>query len=225
MLSRIKESVDKEQEKNEFLIGVPAILQAMKTGKIECRIYDKDKFHAKAYITYFKDEYKEQFIKSMNIPDGYALVGSSNFTKAGLTRNIELNVQVKSDIDQLQDWFERHWEAGMDVTQAVLEIIETHCKEYAPYDVYLRSMYEFFKGQEETVSEWEQHDSVIYPGLSQYQRDGYNSMVSIADRYGGAFLFDGVGLGKTYVGMMLIERFVKKERRNVVLIVPASARI
>lgn len=225
MLSRIKESVDREQEKNEFLIGVPAILHAMKTGKIECRVYDKDKFHAKAYITYFKDEYKEQFIKSMNVPDGYALVGSSNFTKAGLTRNIELNVQVKSDIDQLQEWFERHWEAGMDVTQAVLEIIETHCKEYAPYDVYLRSMYEYFKGQEETLSEWEQHDSVMYPGLSQYQRDGYNSMVSIAERYGGAFLCDGVGLGKTYVGMMLIERYVKKERRNVVLIVPASARI
>lgn len=225
LLSRIKESVDLEQEKNEFLIGVPAILQAMKTGKIECRVYDKDKFHAKAYITYFKDEYKDQFIKSMNVPDGYALVGSSNFTRAGLTRNIELNVQVKNDIDQLQDWFERHWEAGMDITQAILEIIETHCKEYTPYDIYLRSMYEFFKGQEETVSEWEQHDSVIYSSLSQYQRDGYNSMVSIADRYGGAFLCDGVGLGKTYVGMMLIERFVKKERRNVVLIVPASARV
>lgn len=225
MLARIKESVDQEQERNEFLIGVPAILQAMKNGKIECRVYDKDKFHAKAYITYFKDEYKGQFIKSMNVPDGYALVGSSNFTKAGLTRNIELNVQVKSDVNQLQAWFEEHWQAGMDVTQAVLEIIETHCKEYAPYDVYLRSMYEFFKGQEETISEWEQHDSAIYPDLSQYQRDGYNSMVSIAERYGGAFLCDGVGLGKTYVGMMLIERFVKKERRNAVLIVPASARV
>lgn len=225
ILSNMKNSIDIEQEKNEFLIGVPAILDAMKTGKMECRVYNHSKFHAKAYITYFRDEFRNSFISAMNIPTGYALVGSSNFTKAGLTQNIELNVQVKDDVDQLQAWFDQYWEESVDITDAVLEVIENHCKEYSPYDVYLRSMYEYFKSREETISEWENHDSVIYKGLSQYQRDGYNSMVKIADRYSGAFLCDGVGLGKTYVGMMLVERFVKKERKNVVLIVPASARV
>lgn len=225
LLSNLKESVDTEQEKNEFLLGVPAILDALKTGKIECRVFDKSKFHAKAYITYFRNDYRNQFIQSMNIPAGYALVGSSNFTKAGLTQNIELNVQIKDDVEQLQEWFDWHWEQGVDITEAVLSVIEKHCKEYSPYDVYLRSMFEYFKTREETISEWENNDSVIYPGLSQYQRDGYNSMVEIANRYNGAFCCDGVGLGKTYIGMMLIERFVKKERKNVVLIVPASARI
>ena len=225
LLGAIKNSIDAEQEKNDFLIGVPAILDALKSGKIECRVYDKSKFHAKAYITYFRDEYKAQFPSSLNVPEGYALVGSSNFTRAGLTQNIELNVQIRDDVDQLQDWFETHWDEGEDITQAVLEVIEMHCKDFTPYEVYLRSMYEFFKGKEESVSEWENHDSVIYPGLAQYQRDGYNSLVQIAEKYSGAFLCDGVGLGKTFVGMMLIERFVKKERKNVVLIVPASARV
>lgn len=225
ILARVKDSIDEEHEKNEFLIGVPAILEAMKSGKIEMRVYDSGKFHAKAYITYFRDEFRSQFPVSMDVPDGYALVGSSNFTKAGLTQNIELNVQVKTDVDQLQEWFEHWWAEGTEITDAVLEVIENHCKEYSPYDVYLRSMYEYFKSREETVSEWEKHESVIYPGLSQYQRDGYNSMVEIANRFSGAFLCDGVGLGKTYVGMMLIERFVKKERKNVVLIVPAAARV
>lgn len=225
LLSQVKESMDQEQERNEFLLGVPAILEAMKNRKIECRVYNANKFHAKAYITYFRDDFHNQFIPSMNIPTGYALVGSSNFTKAGLTQNIELNVQIKTDVDQLHEWFEKRWLEGEDITEAVLQVIENHCKEYSPYDVYLRSMYEYFKSREETVSEWENHESVIYPGLSQYQRDGYNSMVEIASRYSGAFLCDGVGLGKTFVGMMLIERFVKKERKNVVLIVPASARV
>lgn len=225
LLSRFNDSIDTEHEKNEFLVGVPAILDAMKSGKIECRVYDKNKFHAKTYITYFRDDYRDQFIQAMNVPSGYALVGSSNFTKAGLTQNIELNVQVSNDIDQLQKWFDEHWEQGEDITTAILTVIENHVKEFSPYDVYMRSMYEYFKSREETVSEWEQHDSVIYQGLSQYQRDGYNSMVEIANRYSGAFLCDGVGLGKTYVGMMIIERFVKKERKNVVLIVPAAARI
>lgn len=225
LISRFNDSIDTEHEKNEFLIGVPAILEAMKSGKIECRVYDKNKFHAKAYITYFRDEYRNQFIQAMNVPIGYALVGSSNFTKAGLTQNIELNVQVSNDVDQLQKWFDDHWERGEDITTAVLNVIENHVKEFSPYDVYIRSMYEYFKSREETVSEWEQHDSVIYQGLSQYQRDGYNGLIEIVNRYSGAFLCDGVGLGKTFVGMMLIERFVKKERKNVVLIVPAAARV
>lgn len=225
LLSRVKDSIDEEQEKNEFLVGVPAILDALKTGKIECRVYDKSKFHAKAYITYFRDEYKAQFPSAMNVPDGYALVGSSNFTKAGLTQNIELNIQVRNDVEQLQDWFEKQWNDAEDITQAILDVMEKHCKEFTPYEVYLRSMFEYFKCKEESVSEWENHESVIYPGLSQYQRDGYNSLVKIADKYSGSFLCDGVGLGKTFVGMMLVERFVKKERKNVVLIVPASARV
>lgn len=225
LLNGVKKSIDDEHEKNEFLIGVPAIIDAMKTGKIECKVYDKSKFHAKAYITYFRDEYKTGLIQSMNIPSGYALVGSSNFTRAGLTQNIELNIQNSDSVDQLQEWFEKHWEMGMDITDAVLEVMEKQCKEFNPYDVYMRSMYEYFKSREETISEWERHDSVIYKGLSQYQRDGYNSLIEIANRYSGAFLCDGVGLGKTYVGMMLIERFVKKERKNVVLMVPAAARV
>ncbi len=225
LLSRLNDSVDVEQEHNEFLIGVPAIVDAMKSRKIECRVFDKNKFHAKAYITYFRDDYKEQFISSMNLPDGYALVGSSNFTHAGLTKNIELNVQVDNEVAELQQWFEERWNEATDITEAVLEVIENHCKEYSPYDVYLRSMYEYFKSREETISEWENHESVVYRGLSQYQKDGYNSLVEIANHYSGAFLCDGVGLGKTFVGLMLIERFVKKERKNVVLMVPAAARI
>lgn len=225
ILARLHNSINGEHEKNEFLTGVPAILDALKSGKIECRVFDKSKFHAKAYITYFRDEYKNQFIQAMNIPAGYALVGSSNFTKAGLTQNIELNVQVNHDVEQLQEWFEKMWCQGEDITDAVLKVIENHCKEYSPFDVYLRSMYEYFKSREETVSEWENNDSVIYSGLSQYQKDGYNSLVEIAEKYSGAFLCDGVGLGKTFVGLMLIERYVKKERKNVVLIVPAAARI
>lgn len=53
LLSHFNDSIDDEHERNEFLVGVPAILDAMKSGKIECRVFNKNKFHAKAYITYF----------------------------------------------------------------------------------------------------------------------------------------------------------------------------
>lgn len=225
LLRKLDDSIENEKDKNEFLIGVPAILHALKSRKIECKVFDKDKFHAKAYITHFRDDYYQQFIPSMNVPSGYALVGSSNFTKAGLTKNIELNVQVSNNVDALQEWFEERWNEAVDITDAIITTVEKHCKEYSPYDIYLRSMFELLHNQEQSVSEWEDNDSRIFPLLSQYQKDGYNSMVNIAEKYSGAFLCDGVGLGKTFVGMMLIERFVKKERKNVVLIVPAAARV
>ena len=101
-LDHLSDSIDDEQEHNEFLTGVPAIIEAMKSRKIECRVYDREKFHAKAYITQFRDDYRDQFISSMNVPPGYALVGSSNFTHAGLTKNIELNVQLDNEVEELQ---------------------------------------------------------------------------------------------------------------------------
>jgi superfamily II DNA or RNA helicase len=224
-LACLDNSLAEEKDRNEFLSGVPAVLQALKARKIECRVFNKNKFHAKAFITYFAESYHKQFISAMNIPAGYALVGSSNFTKAGLTRNIELDVQVSGGVEVLQEWFDGHWNNAEDITEAVLTTIENHCREYSPYDVYLKSMYDYFKNHEQSVSDWEKNESRIYRELSQYQRDGYNSLLRIAEKYRGAFLCDGVGLGKTYVGMMLIERLVIKEHRNVVLIVPAATRL
>jgi hypothetical protein len=84
--AQLEESLEDEKEANPFLRGVPAILDALRSGQIECRVYDKDKFHAKAYITHAK----------LEVVGAQALVGSSNFTRPGLTKNIELNVQVQS---------------------------------------------------------------------------------------------------------------------------------
>lgn len=224
-LKGLDKSIEDEKDKNEFLLGLPAVLMALKSRKIECRVFDKNKFHAKAFITYFREDYHKQFPPSMNVPAGYALVGSSNFTGAGLTRNIELDVQVASGVEILQEWFDDHWNEAADITEAVLTTLETHCREYSPYDVYLKSMYDYFKNHEQTASDWEKDESQVYGELSQYQRDGYNTLLKIAEKYRGAFLCDGVGLGKTYVGMMLIERLLVKEHRNVVLIVPAATRL
>ncbi len=49
-------SIEAEKGSNPFLMGVPAILEALRSQKIDCRIYDKEKFHAKAYITHAKLE-------------------------------------------------------------------------------------------------------------------------------------------------------------------------
>lgn len=214
--SRLDNSIENEKEKNDFLKGVPEIVEAIRTNKIECRVYRKDKFHAKAYITHAR----------LEVVGAAGLVGSSNFTYPGLTENIELNVQITGrPVHVLQEWFEEHWETAEDISPEILKTIERHTFEYSPFDVYAKSLQEFFKGHEMTASEWElSGGSRMYSILDQYQKEGYNSLLKIANQFGGAFLCDGVGLGKTYVGLMLIERLVVYERKRVVLIVPKSAR-
>jgi len=204
------------KKKSPFLSGVAAIVDALKSGKIECRIYDKGKFHAKAYITH----------SNLEVIGSQALVGSSNFTAPGLTENIELNIQVQSarEVALLQEWFESHWAESSDITNMVVNTISRHTREYSPFDVYTKALQEFFKSHDLTSNEWEETRSKVFTRLDRYQKEAYWSLIKIARKYGGAFLCDGVGLGKTFVGLMLIERFVLHEGKRVVLLAPKSTK-
>lgn len=212
--SSLDASIENEKLKNDFLTGVPAIVAAIASGKIACRIYTRKKFHAKAYITHSK----------LAVVGSSALVGSSNFTYPGLTGNVELNVQLRREVEQLQQWYEAHWEQAEDVSAEVMKVIERHTRQYLPFEVYAKALQEYFRNYEETAGDWERYQSRMYPVLDQYQRDGYGALLKISGKYGGAFLCDGVGLGKTFVGLLLIERLVKFEKKKVLLVVPKSGR-
>lgn len=110
---RLDASIEENKRPNPFLHGVPAIVDALRSGQIECRVYDKDKFHAKTCITHAR----------LEVVGALALVGSSNFTQPGLTQNVELNVQIQSgrEVAQLQEWFETHWNEAREITEAVID--------------------------------------------------------------------------------------------------------
>jgi hypothetical protein len=217
--ARLDASLEAEKDKNDFLVGVPAIVEAIRARKIQCKVYRQDKFHAKCYLTHARQE----------VVGSFALVGSSNFTYPGITENIELNVQIGgTPVAVLQEWYEQHWNEAEDVTTDILRVIERHIREYTPFEVYAKALREFFRGHELTAGEWElagpsNGGSRMYDVLDQYQKEGYQALVTKARRYGGAFLCDGVGLGKTFVGLMLIERRIIHEGKNVALFVPKAA--
>lgn len=216
----LDDSLEREKEKNDFLSGVPAIIDALKREQIEARVYTKGKFHAKTYIARDRE----------GLFSTSALVGSSNFTPPGLTQNVELNVQlrnddhVKHDVAALQGWFDEHWEKAEQINPELLKVFDRHTRAYSPFEVYAKALHEFFKGHEMTLSEWEREESRIFPLLAHYQREGYQGVMQIAKRYNGAFLCDGVGLGKTFIGLMIIERLIAYERKRVVLFVPKATR-
>jgi len=216
-LTGLKETLDKsieqEKEKNDFLKGVPAIVEALQAGKISCKVYKERKFHAKAYITYPR----------MDVIGATALVGSSNFTYPGLTDNVELNVRIRHDVEELQTWYEKYWDEAEEVTPDILKVILRHTREFSPFEVYMKALYEYFQGHELTANEWEKSQSVMYKILDHYQKEGYHDLIDQAKTYNGALLCDSVGLGKTFIGLMLIERLLY-DRKRVALIVPKSAR-
>jgi superfamily II DNA or RNA helicase len=212
---RLNQSLETEKEKNEFLTGVAGIVEAIRSGKITCRVYRKDKFHAKAYITHAR----------LEVVGSSALVGSSNFTHPGLTKNIELNVQIAGQpVAVLQEWYEEHWNEAEDVTAEILKTIERHILEYLPLDIYAKALQEFFRGHELTATEWDETRSRMFPRIDRYQKEAYWALMKIARQHGGAFLCDGVGLGKTFVGLMLIERLILHEGKRVVLFAPKAAK-
>ena len=212
----LDQSIESDKQDNPFLHGVPAVLEGLRSGQIECRVYDKSKFHAKTYITH----------ANLEVIGSQALVGSSNFTRPGLTENIELNVQIQSarEVAQLQDWFEEHWNEAKDASDVLIETIERHTRLYSPFEVYAKALQEFFHGHELTATEWDETRSRMFPHLDRYQQEAYWALMKIARQHGGAFLCDGVGLGKTFVGLMLIERLILHEGKRVVLFAPKAAR-
>ncbi len=212
--SKLDDSIEREKESNDFLSGVPAIVDAIRNRKIECRAYTKDRFHAKAYITHAK----------LAVVGSAALVGSSNFSAPGISQNVELNIQLRREVELLQEWFERHWKEAGDISDEILKVVERQVREYLPFEVYAKALLEYFRNHEISAGEWEQLQSRMFKVLDQYQKEGYQALVKIARQYGGAFLCDGVGLGKTFVGLMLIERLVMYERKRVMLLVPKAAR-
>jgi superfamily II DNA or RNA helicase len=196
------------------LTGLDAVRQALQSKQIHVKVYSRAKFHAKAYR-----------LETKGPPVDYALIGSSNFTEPGLTRNLELNLFTtdQSQHNALKTWFQGVWEDGEEVNPDIIGVIERHLRVYGPFELWAKALYEFFADRETPETLWECNQSVMYPELSRYQQDGYRMARKIAQTWDGAFICDGVGLGKTFIGLMLLEYHLHRGDR-VLLIVPRSAR-
>jgi len=204
----------KEEDDFSTLTGLEAIREALKTKQIQARIYTRARFHAKAHILNGKDEVID-----------HGLIGSSNFTRPGLMENVELNLLTSdaAQIASLKEWFERLWKDAEAVSPELLKVIDRHLRAFTPFEVWAKALYEYFSGRELPVTDWEQKESVIFPILSGYQQEAYRQARHIVQRWDGSFICDSTGLGKTYIGLMLLEYHLAQGDR-ILLIVPKSAR-
>ncbi len=185
--------------------GVRVFIDWLKSGKLEMRMYTAAPIHAKVYIMR-KDPVK--------VPDTYGSVitGSSNFSEAGLINNLEFNVELKDtpDVKFALDRFEALWEKAVDIRETYIDAVEKKTwmrDDITPYQLYLKTLYEFFK--EEINADKENFQTLLPDGYMrlQYQIDAVMQARQKLEAYNGVFISDVVGLGKTYICAMLANSF------------------
>ena len=149
------------------------------------------------------------------------LAGSSNFTRAGLATNAELNLGNYSPhtVRQVREWFDELWDEAVDYDLAAL--FEARFEPHPPYLVYLRMLWEMYG--DELVKEAEAGGAPQIH-LTSFQSDGLWRARRILDRHNGVLIADEVGLGKTYLAGELIREASIDRRQRVLVIAPATLR-
>jgi superfamily II DNA or RNA helicase len=149
-----------------------------------------------------------------------AVIGSSNFTGAGLSSNVELNAILRQGyaIRDVKEWFEKRWEEAQDSKAELIKILEDskfgHPLE--PFKMYMKLLYEYYKRRLEDLDK----GKGTRIELTDFQRDAVDSAFRIIDKYGGVVISDSSGLGKTHIGLSLLREFASVRRNRVLLIAP-----
>lgn len=216
--------------RNDYLTEVTDVVAEIKNliqlGSLEIRVYRGSFLHAKTYI-----------FGSFTSAEAVGIIGSSNFTAAGLTRNLELNAleeesrivkftpRVESDEHGHLSWFEEIWndeksEIWNGSFTQVLENSPVGALAFSPYHMYIRALYEVFS--HELVDE---ADATGVPSdvLYEFQQRNAKLLLNKLRRSGLAMLADSVGLGKTITAGEVIRTYIEeREAKRIYVIAPAS---
>lgn len=190
--------LQKSGDSSDIEDGVRKFVEWIKSGKLEVRAYPSERVHAKLYIMTFHEDDRDK---------GRVITGSSNLTEAGLQDNLEFNVELKnrSDYEFALQKFNELWSKSVDVTKDYITTIEVKSPfaQFTPYELYLKFLYEYFRGELNLPDEIE--DLYLPAGFKKlkYQEEAVLNARKVLDEYGGAFLSDVVGLGKTYMSALL----------------------
>lgn len=256
-----------EEEFNQKMMAlVEDLIRFLRKSAVQVRLVGKGFLHAKCYLLY-SDRPGEQGFLFERFQPLIGIVGSSNFTRPGLTSNRELNLchrillepeeandpmasqivglpaedsarailterdrqLLKSEIGaaaimQLVEWFEREWGEANDFKEQLIEILDASKfgkKEYTPYQVYMKALFEYFKDDLEATELAATRSAVE---LSEFQEDAVKKARKILSRYDGVMIADSVGLGKTWIGKKLLEDFAYHQRMKALVVCPASLR-
>ena len=219
---RFEQSVSalrRERDFSAFPAARRAVLERVtrffESEHVAARRYVRRFLHGKAYVIGERND------AGSPMGPGAALVSSANLTQGGLVANLELGMvhYQPNVVGMALDWYERLWNDAQDFREALLELLRPPFLESDPQTVFLRALLELYEDDLE--------DDAPLPelhALTAFQRDGFARAKRILDRYGGVLYADGVGMGKTEVGVQFIREHTRDLGQHVLVISPAQLR-
>lgn len=199
------------------------LVKLIKSDALEVKIYRNPRLHAKAYI-----------FGELGEADSIGIIGSSNFTRAGLTSNAELNfltedyhiVEFNPTSEKQQNghivWFDELWQDAEDWTGEFSQIIidsPVGDFTYGAYDAYIKTLMEVFPEELQSVDPFDKDiEKILHPFQNQNALDLRRKL----DRLGVAMLSDSVGLGKTITAAAIIKQYIDDGQNNICIMPPAS---
>jgi len=208
--NEMADSVDNQNTEE----GVKKFVKWIKNGKLQIKAYPSQNIHAKLYIMTFREGDRDV---------GRVITGSSNFTQSGLQDNLEFNVELKncSDYEYAKQKFEELWKDAVDVSERYIQTINERTwfnQNITPYELYLKFLYEYFKDEMSITDEvFAKYLPVDFKKF-KYQEQAVLNAKKILEEYGGVFISDVVGLGKTYIAAMLASQL---DGRTIIIAPPA----
>jgi superfamily II DNA or RNA helicase len=189
--------------------ALAAVEAWIKREDVAVRRYLTEFLHGKAYLFGDSDDGRA------------ALVTSANLTYSGLFRNLELGL-VHYDPNTVAEaiaWFDRLWDEAGDFKGQLLELLFPDPGLLDPHTVYLRALLELY-GEELRGAPGGPPPSAVQ--LAPFQRDGYERARAILARFHGVVYADGVGTGKTEVGLAFVEEYALRKGQHVLVVCPAQ---
>ena len=206
---RMIEDLQKAKLTEKQIEQLKTLREFVANNVIDVKLFDKSRLHAKLYLFLTKPDEKYG-------SPGLAVVGSSNFTAEGLTKNKELNVLLTSreEVLYLNQWFDNLWDEAVEFREDLLKVIDlSGIFPESPYPpigtlvdpqtLFKYLVYRWFEGR---VLNLLKRDI-----LMEFQLVGVVNAVNIGNFYNGVILADSVGLGKSFMASAVIEEFLYKK--------------
>ena len=198
-VDNVSEGVSVLPQTDETKEAVARLRDMIATGRVEVRAYLRSRLHAKAYLCWYQQGHAEP---------GAAVVGSSNFTLAGFTDNTELNVRVTGDAEmaELRRWFDDLWQDSEDISDSLVSELDRSwaVATTPPYHIYLKALYELYGTEVGAPTPLPITSHNIE--LANFQVDAVSRALAMIEQYGGCYIGDVVGLGKTFIGAELLRQ-------------------
>ena len=203
---------------------VAKIQELIEKGTLEVRVYRKNFLHAKCYI-----------FGSHTTDTAIGIIGSSNFTKNGLTQNTELNAlesdhrivlsEPKTESQEVGHlfWFDSFWndettEKWNEEFGEILSMSTIGHISYSPYEMYMATLWHLYKNE---VTEEIKLSNDISKNLYAFQQRNAQLLINKIEKTGLAMLADSVGLGKTITAGAVIKHYLEQGARRIYVIAPA----